>query len=78
MFEACPIDEVRVIRDRYFDLIDKTIIINSIGWFPYLIPIILCVIFADHAKNAVKNAFTLPENDLNRIAPPLMAASVAA
>jgi len=72
MFDACAVGEVKEIRQRYFELLDRALMINSGGWFPYLVPIALALIFADTARNSIKNVFTLPENDLNRIAPPLM------
>ena len=70
MLEACPIEEVRIIRSRHFQLLDYALLINSGGWIPYLIPIVFGFIFADNAKTLVKTVFSLPENDLNRIVPP--------
>ena len=70
MFDACPLDQVKQIRTRFFRLLDLALLINSGGWFPYLVPIALCLVFAGTAKSAVKKVFSLPESDLNRIAPP--------
>lgn len=70
MFEACPLEDVKVIRHRCFELLDQALAINSGGLFPYLIPIIIGFLFADKARSLVVSVFSLPENDLDRIVPP--------
>lgn len=70
MFEASPVSEIREIRRRSFDLIDHALAINSGGLLLYLVPIVIGFFFADRARALVVSVFSLPENDLNKIAPP--------
>ncbi len=70
ILEACSVEEVRVIRDKYSDLLDNALIINTAGCIPYLVPVFFGFLFAESAKTLIQKAFSLSENDLNRIAPP--------
>jgi hypothetical protein len=70
MFEACPIGEVRQIRDEFFYTLDGVVLINSGGWMPYLVPFLIGLVLKEKVQDAVKNAFSLPDNEIEKITPP--------
>ena len=69
MFDACKVVEVQKLRSQYFELLDLALMVNSGGLIIYLIPPLLGLIFADYGKNQIKAIFSLPENDLVKLAP---------
>jgi hypothetical protein len=69
MFDACPIEELHLIREDYFEALDWVLFVYSAGLFPYLIPIVIGFSIKDSLQNTVKNVFSLPDNEINKIAP---------
>jgi hypothetical protein len=69
IFEACPIAEVHEIRREYFEVMDNALAVNTAGWVPYLIPIIVGLILRDSAQGLVKKVFSLSDSDINKISP---------
>jgi hypothetical protein len=70
MFEACPIEELHRIRLEYFDALDNVVLINSGGWMPYLIPVVIGFVLKESVRSGIKNIFSLPDNEIEKIAPP--------
>ncbi|HEV7398279.1 MAG TPA: hypothetical protein VGN86_17335 [Pyrinomonadaceae bacterium] len=70
LFEACPIEELHTIRHEYFDILDDALAINSGGWMPYLIPILVGLLLKESANGLIKKVFSLSDKDIDRIAPP--------
>jgi hypothetical protein len=70
MFEACPIAELRQIRKEYFDALDNVVLVNSGAWLPYLIPVLVAFVLKESIQSAIKNVFSLPDNEIEKFAPP--------
>jgi hypothetical protein len=70
MFEACPIAELHQIIDEYFDILDNVVLINSGAWLPYLVPAFIAFVLKESVQSAIKNVFSLPDNEIEKIAPP--------
>jgi hypothetical protein len=70
MFEACPIEELHQIRRGYFDALDNVVLMNSAGWFPYFVPVFIGFLLKDSIQAVVKKVFSLPDNEIEKIAPP--------
>lgn len=69
MLRECPIAEVQEIRTRQLQLVGYALAVNSGGWSPYLIPVVIGKLSARSAKAQVRRVFELPENDINKIVP---------
>ncbi len=69
MLEACPVGEVKRIRDKQLAVVGCALAVNSGGWIPYLIPVVVGLVFAGSAMAIIKKLFSLPENDIDKIAP---------
>jgi hypothetical protein len=70
MFDACPVEELHRIRFEYFDALDNVVMVNSGGWTPYLIPVVIGFVLKESVQSAIKNVFSLPDNEIEKIAPP--------
>lgn len=70
MFEACPIPELHHIRLEYFNALDNVVLVNSGAWIPYLIPVVVGFALKTSVQSAIKNVFSLPDNEIAKIAPP--------
>lgn len=70
MFEACPIPELHQIIAEYFNVLDDVVLINSGAWLPYLFPAFMAFVLKEKVQRAVKNVFVLPDNEIEKIAPP--------
>jgi hypothetical protein len=69
MFEACPIAELHQIIEEYFDVLDNVVLINSGAWLPYLIPAFIAFVLKESVQSAIKNVFSLPDNEIEKIVP---------
>jgi hypothetical protein len=69
MFEACPMVELHQIRSDYFEVLDTALAVNTGGWVPYLIPIVIGLVLRDSAQGLVKKVFSLTETEIDKIAP---------
>jgi hypothetical protein len=69
LLEACALEEVRRIREKHIKLMMLTLTVNSGGWVPYVIPVVLGLVFARSTTTLIRKTFALPEADLNKIAP---------
>jgi hypothetical protein len=72
LLRDCPILEVQEIRQRHYNLIGFALAVNSCGWFPYFIPILIGAICAKGAIAQIRKVFALPENEINKLAPDLL------
>jgi hypothetical protein len=72
LINACPIPEVRAIRQRQIWLVGYALLINSGGWVPYLVPVLISLFCAGRVMVQIRAVFALPENEINKIVPDLM------
>lgn len=75
LISDCAVPEVETIRQKHLKLIGRALLINTGGWFVYLIPIFIAIFYAGRVMAQLKPVFALPENDINKIVPdPIVAA----
>ena len=68
-FDDCKLPEAMEIRKKTFDVADKALLINNGGWFVYLIPIVLAIVFYKTVTVYVKEIYSLSESDFNKVSP---------
>jgi hypothetical protein len=69
IFDACPIEELHLIREEYFEVLDWVLFVNSAGLIVYIIPIFLVFELKESVQNTVKKVFSLPDNEIDKITP---------
>lgn len=74
LIRSCPISEVQKIRQRQISFVARAMLINSGGWFPYLVPIVVSIFCSGRVTAQIRAVFALPEKDINKIVPDLIVA----
>ncbi|HEX8138696.1 MAG TPA: hypothetical protein VF544_14110 [Pyrinomonadaceae bacterium] len=68
--EECPIKKVKEISDKQIDIIGKALFTNNGGLILYLIPLAVLLAFYQTFVGYAKKVLSLPERDIDRLAPP--------
>ena len=67
--EDCPVDGVKEVYNRSGLYVGLAFLVNSGGWFAYLVPILIAFIGFTKVKKFTREIFNLSDNDINRIFP---------
>jgi len=67
--EACPLDEVREIRQKSLDILLHALQVNHGGAYLYVVPIALGVALGQKLVASIEKAIKLPEKDFEQIMP---------
>lgn len=70
LIEECPLDEVRDVRNKSVGWGMLGFLVNSGGWFVYIVPPVLLAISYGTIRSFIKKLIVLPEKDIDRIIPP--------
>lgn len=68
--DECPVGVVKELRDKHRWLIGYAFLVNSGGWAIYLFPVILGAVFFSSILTLSWKILSLPEREIERIAPP--------
>ncbi|MDT7809819.1 MAG: hypothetical protein QOJ70_3632 [Acidobacteriota bacterium] len=67
LLDACPLEEVQRIRKEAGAAMFRAVVINSGGWFVYIVPFFVLLGCASRVQAFVKAALTLPEYEVSRL-----------
>lgn len=70
LLDACPLEEVQRIRKEAGTAMYRAVLINSGGWFVYIVPVFVLIGCASRVQSFVKASLTMPEYEVDRLTPP--------
>jgi hypothetical protein len=69
ILDGCAIKEAVGIRIATIAIANKALRVNNGGWFIYLLPLLMVLMFYKTITSSVKKLFSLSERDFNKVTP---------